>query len=69
MIYIFRTSVNTEKDVQKLKPYLNELLQQEKWNFDLDDCDKILRIDSRNEISKAVTKLMHITGFACEELY
>jgi len=69
MISIFRTSVKTEKDIQKLLPYLNELLLQAKWNFDLDDCDKILRIDSRNEISKAVTTLMHITGFECEELY
>jgi len=69
MIYIFRTSVKTEKDIQKLMPYLNELLLQAKWSFDLDDCDKILRIDSLNEVSKAVTKLMHITGFECEELH
>lgn len=68
MIYVFKTSVKTKKLVQQLKPFLNNSLQQSKWNFDLEDCDKILRIDSPTEISEAVNRLLHDKGFDCEEL-
>ncbi|MEJ0105481.1 MAG: hypothetical protein WDO19_24265 [Bacteroidota bacterium] len=47
---------------------MNELLKQAKWNFDLEDCDKILRIDSQTEISQPVIKLLQNIGFDCEEL-
>ena len=68
MIYIFKTSVKTKKLVQQLKPFLDNSLQQSKWNFDLEDCDKILRIESPTEISEAVNKLLNGKGFDCEEL-
>ncbi|WP_235889571.1 hypothetical protein [Flavobacterium restrictum] len=57
-----------ENDINQLKPYLNELLKEAKWNFDLDDCDKILRIDSETEITKSVIRLLQDKGFECEEL-
>ena len=68
MIYVFKTSVNTKKDSLKLKPLLNKALSLAKWNFDLEDCDKILRIDSPVCIVLAVIKLLHNNGFDCEEL-
>jgi len=37
-------------------------------NFDLDDCDKILRIESENEISKKIIALLSNKGLICEEL-
>lgn len=68
MIYVFKTSVETENDIRKLTLYLDELLQDAKWNFDVDDCDNILRIDSRDDISESVTTLLLVSGFDCEEL-
>ena len=70
MIYVFITSVKTEQEVDQLKPHLNDLLKQAEWNFDLDDCDRILRIDSESEtgITQSVIKLLHDKGFDCEEL-
>ncbi len=68
MIYVFMTSVKTEQEVGLLKPHLNDLLKQTKWNFDLDDCDRILRIDSETGITQTVIKLLHDKGFDCEEL-
>ena len=46
MICVFKTAVKNKKHIQQLSPFLNDLLRQSKWNFDLSDCDKILRIDS-----------------------
>lgn len=68
MVYVFKTSVKSKKDIQKLSPFLNELLQQAKWNFDLEDCDKILRIDSQTDIIEAIMNGLNNSGFECEEL-
>ncbi len=40
MIQVFKTSVKTKADARKLTPLLNNFLQDNKWNFDLADCDK-----------------------------
>jgi len=67
MIYVFKTSVFAEDDIELLKPTLEEL-PHTRWNFDLEDCDNILRIDAPTEISEIVIKLLHDKGFDCEEL-
>ena len=68
MIYVFKTSVKTKKGVQQLSPYLNNIRPQLRWNFDLEDCDNILRIDSLTEITESVIELMQGKGFDCKEL-
>jgi hypothetical protein len=68
MIYVFKTSVNTQDQLKKLEPHINRLLPDEKWNFDLDDCDRILRIDSEENIAGRVIDLLNIHKFNCEEL-
>ncbi len=68
MIYVFKTSVKTKHEVKKLKPHIDSLLPTEKWNFDLEDCDRILRIDSEENIVLKITGLLSIYKFHCEEL-
>ncbi len=68
MIHVFKTSVKTKKDVLRLKFVLTDLLQSSNWNFDLDDCDKILRVESSIEIGSSIIKLLLECGFECEEL-
>jgi hypothetical protein len=46
MIFVFKTSVKTKIQMKKLKPHIDKMLPCAKWNFDLKDSDKILRIDS-----------------------
>lgn len=67
MISVFKTSVFTGNDIKLLKPHLDKL-PYSNWSFDLEDCDKILRIDSKKEISGAIIKLLQDNGFKCEEL-
>jgi len=68
VIYIFKTSVLTENDIQSLKPYLDKL-PQTFWNFDLEDCDKILRVESLEEVSEEVIiSVLQQRGFTCEVL-
>jgi|TARA_R110000744_G_scaffold43211_14_gene97099 hypothetical protein len=37
-ISIFRTSVNSQNEVRKLKPLLDVIIGSKNWNFDLEDC-------------------------------
>ena len=68
MIYVFRTSVKSKTQAKELSRHINNLLPNAKLNFDLDDCDKILRIDSEENIILPVMDLLNQHHFTCEEL-
>jgi hypothetical protein len=68
MIYVFKTSVKTKTEVRKLKPHINTILPGENWSFDLDDCDKILRINSEENIVLRIKDVLTTQKFYCEEL-
>lgn len=68
MISVFKTNVTNRKEMETLKPLLDAHLEIAKWNFDLEDCDNILRIDSINEITECTVKILRDNGFECEEL-
>lgn len=48
---------------------INKLLPNATWNFDLKDRDKILRIDSEENVVLKITGLLDLHGHSCEELY
>lgn len=68
MIYVFKTSVKTKSQVKKLQPHIATVLSNGKWSFDLTDCDKILRVDSEENVVMKITELLTIHAFHCEEL-
>ncbi len=68
MIYVFKTSVKSEKDIQQLKPYLNRMLSSAIWNFDLEDNDRIFRVDTSVYPQNTIIQLLLDKGFDCEEL-
>jgi hypothetical protein len=66
MIYVFKTSVDTKSKLELATTVLNEVLTDNTiWNFDLEDCDNILRIDSENEITES---MLQNDIFDCVEL-
>ena len=68
MIFVFKTSVQNENQINDLSSSLNKLLKDAQWNFDLDDCDKILRIDCQAEVLDETIRLLQTNGFDCQEL-
>ena len=68
IVTVFRTSVTKKRLAESLKkeilPYSNVM----NCNFDLMDCDNILRIESNANISEKVIALLNEKGFLCEEL-
>lgn len=68
MIHVFKTTVNTETQVQELKPYLDQLFPLSQWSFDLEDCDGIFRIETTQNKCILIQFLFTVCGFNCEEL-
>jgi hypothetical protein len=68
MIFVFKTSVKTKIQIKKLKPHIDNILPNAKWNFDLKDSDKILRIDSEENIVLKIIELLVLHNHSCEEL-
>ncbi|MTH17221.1 hypothetical protein [Flavobacterium sp. LC2016-01] len=65
MIYVFKTSVDSPSKLESAAALLHEILPETLWNFDLEDCDNILRIDSELDI---VALLADNAVFDCVEL-
>lgn len=69
MVYVFKTSVKTKKDVRQLTSKLNEFIPDAKWNFDLEDCDNILRVDSQEVKAQHIIDFLNAHKYDCIELF
>jgi len=67
-ILIFVTSVEKPEQVSEVKPLLTAVPAISQWNFDLEDCDNILRIEASNISPRYIEGLLQSAGFNCEEL-
>lgn len=67
-ILVFRTSVREPEEVHALRPLLNAAAGEGQWNFDLWDCDGVLRIVSQGKPAIDFILLLNGRGFFCEEL-
>jgi hypothetical protein len=68
-VLVFKTSVTTATSVASVKPVLDGLMTEgEQWNFDLEDCDHILRVEASRLQAPIVIKQLQRAGFACSEL-
>lgn len=68
MVFVFKTNIDSVSKVKRVTPKLNELFPNSKWNFDLEDCDNILRFESKEDIIEKVIFLLKVIGFECEAL-
>jgi len=67
-LIIFKTSVETQGQARKLQKLLNVLPLIIQCNFDLDDCDSILRIVSKDLQPQIICELLNTQGFHCEAM-
>lgn len=68
-VLVFKTTVTKEGDISALKPVLNRLITKNGyWNFDLEDCDNILRVETQEVQVHSITQILNQHGFYCEEL-
>lgn len=68
-VLAFGTSVSSKKHIKIVQPFLNKLLKQNGyWNFDLEDCDNILRVETQRLSAGFICETLQSQGFYCEEL-
>lgn len=68
MIEVFKTNVTDKEQAITLVELLLHQFPGNKINFDLHDCDKILRIDGSDYTIEEIISLMNTQGYKCELL-
>lgn len=68
MIEVFKTNVEEARQATNLVVLLLQHFPGSKINFDLHDCDKILRVEGENFKAEKVINLVNENGFACNIL-
>lgn len=71
MVEVFKTNVDRYQDAEELLQRLNARFPDYKMNFDIEDCDRILRVQSNDdEVLPAgqIMAVVHSAGFACSVL-
>ena len=68
MIGVFKTNVLQVKQARMLLEKLAEHFPKHKINFDLSDCDKILRVKGKNISAKKIIELLNKATYQCEVL-
>ena len=67
-IIVFKTNIKRKKQVALLNQYMETLSGIVRWNVDLWDKDKILRIVSNSVSPRSVEQHLRKAGYYCEEL-
>jgi hypothetical protein len=68
MVEVFKTNVQKVSQAKKLVALLLQNFPGNKINFDLKDCDKILRIEGDSFLPEKVILLVKENGFTCKVL-
>lgn len=67
-ILIFKTNVSGKNNVNEVSPHLESLNGIQRYTFDLDDIDKVLRVEARGLSSQKIESVIKKAGYHCEEL-
>jgi hypothetical protein len=67
-ILVFKTNLTDAKRIEDVESLLDIHPHIIQWNVDLNDCDNVLRIVSRNIAAQEVENILLNAGYYCEEL-
>lgn len=68
MVEVFKTNVEEAAEAHSIVAMLLQHFPYSKINFDLHDCDKVLRIEGEDFENKKVVSLVTQKGFTCTVL-
>ena len=64
-VEVFKTNVKSKAAARQLVTRLQLLFPDSRVNFDLEDCDRVLRIEGRDICSKKTISLLNADGYSC----
>lgn len=68
IIEVFKTNVQQHEPASRLVLKLQRLFPGSKVNFDLEDCDRVLRVEGHSICVEKIKALLWREGFECCEL-
>jgi hypothetical protein len=68
MVEVFKTNVAETSEANKLKLLLLDYFPHSRINFDLEDCDRILRVEGEKLVPVKVVRVVKEHGYECEVL-
>lgn len=68
MIEIFKTNVELEEQCHGIITALINTFSSVRVNFDLEDCDKILRVEGYDFSVDRIIETVQVLGYRCEVL-
>jgi hypothetical protein len=68
MVDVFKTNITDAATAENVQQQLQRKWPKAEINFDLDDCDHILRIDHHCDVRKFVINRLADWGYYCDEL-
>ncbi len=68
MVEVFKTNIHNDVIAGHILAELNMLFPAYKINFDLDDCDKILRVEGDAIYAPKISHVLKGKGFECDVL-
>jgi hypothetical protein len=66
MVEVFKTNVNRRRQASMLLNAIHKTFGNHVANFDLDDCDKILRVQCDNGTLCAKSLIDFLNGLGCQ---
>lgn len=68
MIEVFKTDISNNAVAEIIAKHLQNILPEAKINFDLEDCDNILRVEGNSMLVNTVAQQITALGFYCKAL-
>lgn len=68
MVEIFRTNINEPIHANAMAVTLRKYFPESGITFDLEDCDKILRIEAARIPATKIIEILKANGYQCEIL-
>lgn len=68
MVEVFKTNIDCETVANEVMMDLQTIFPAYKINFDLDDCDRIMRIESENISVSAILTIFKQFNISCTPL-
>ena len=67
-VLVFKTNVRSKKHINVIANELQQFEDINRWNFDLQDKDKILRVEADDLSPAIIERTLQKAGYFCEEL-
>jgi hypothetical protein len=65
MVEVFQTNVQEQRHVVMLEAILSSHFPMLRIDFDIEDCDRILRVEGKNVLPEKIIEILKAHGYHC----